>query len=90
MPHPPGPPTHLGPYHSACPAFEDEVGADAPPTPRSTAHPGPCHPARPAFEDEAVQADRGSGGGAPGGVEGAEPLGDGTGRGGGGEEPLGR
>lgn len=41
--------------------------------------------ARPAFEDEAVQAERGSGGAAPSGVEGAEPLHEGTGRGGGGE-----
>ncbi|WP_405577614.1 sarcosine oxidase subunit alpha family protein [Streptomyces sp. NBC_01092] len=41
--------------------------------------------ARPAFEDEAVQAEGGSGGAAPSGVEGAEPLQDGKGRGGGGE-----
>ncbi|MFF9779150.1 sarcosine oxidase subunit alpha family protein [Streptomyces sp. NPDC013978] len=42
--------------------------------------------ARPAFEDEAVQAEGGPGGAAPGsGVAGAQPLEDGTGRGGGGE-----
>ncbi|MET8983652.1 hypothetical protein ABZX85_49650, partial [Streptomyces sp. NPDC004539] len=41
----------------------------------------PTHPpARPAFEDKAPSG--------PGGVEGAEPLGDGKGRGGGGEESL--
>ncbi|QDN57450.1 hypothetical protein FNV66_19935 [Streptomyces sp. S1D4-14] len=57
------------------------------PPPGPPAHPGPYHSARPAFEDEAVQAVRGSRGrSAPGGGEGAEPLGDGTGRGGGGEE----
>ncbi|MEU2620732.1 sarcosine oxidase subunit delta [Streptomyces sp. NPDC007157] len=44
--------------------------------------------ARPAFEDEAVQADGGSGGAAPSGVEGAAPLEDGKGRGGGGDTPL--
>ncbi|MGV4981099.1 sarcosine oxidase subunit alpha family protein [Streptomyces sp. NRAIS3] len=48
----------------------------------------PEHPARPAIEDEAVQAERGSGGAAPSGVEGAEPLEDGTGRGGGGDHPF--
>ncbi|MQY36581.1 Sarcosine oxidase subunit alpha [Streptomyces sp. RB17] len=37
------------------------------------------------LEDEAVQAEGGSGGAAPSGVEGAEPLEEGTGRGGGGE-----
>ncbi|MFF9811633.1 sarcosine oxidase subunit alpha family protein [Streptomyces coeruleorubidus] len=42
-------------------------------------------PARPALEDEAVQAEGGTGGTAPRGVEGAEPLQAGTGRGGGGE-----
>ncbi|WP_234542442.1 sarcosine oxidase subunit delta family protein [Streptomyces shenzhenensis] len=47
----------------------------------------PSSSARPAFEDEAVQAEGGSGGAAPGGVEGAAPLQDGTGRGGGGETP---
>ncbi|MER5517379.1 sarcosine oxidase subunit delta family protein [Streptomyces sp. NPDC002763] len=40
--------------------------------------------ARPAFEAEAVQADGGSGGTAPGGVEVAAPLEDGKGRSGGG------
>ncbi|MFD3589956.1 sarcosine oxidase subunit delta family protein [Streptomyces sp. NPDC058683] len=44
--------------------------------------------ARPAFEDEAVQADGGSGGAAPSGVEGAAPLEDGKGRGGGGDTLL--
>ncbi|MGW7548486.1 sarcosine oxidase subunit delta, partial [Streptomyces sp. NPDC054770] len=50
--------------------------------------PRPALPARPAFEDEAVQAEAGSGGAAPGGVEGATPLQDGTGRGGGGDPTL--
>ncbi|MFE0256641.1 sarcosine oxidase subunit delta family protein [Streptomyces sp. NPDC059010] len=48
--------------------------------------PRPVVSARPAFEDEAVRAEAGSGGAAPSGVEGAEPLQDGTGRGGGGAE----
>ncbi|MFF3990814.1 sarcosine oxidase subunit delta family protein [Streptomyces sp. NPDC001797] len=56
---------------SARPASEDE--------------PVQAPSARPAFEDEAVQAEAGSGGAAPSGVEGAAPLQDGTGRGGGGE-----
>ncbi|MGW0845851.1 sarcosine oxidase subunit alpha family protein [Streptomyces sp. NPDC002787] len=43
----------------------------------ATVQPSPAPPARPALEDEAVQAEGGSGGAAPG---------DGTGRGGGGEE----
>ncbi|MCF1592675.1 sarcosine oxidase subunit delta family protein [Streptomyces muensis] len=47
--------------------------------------PRPALSARPALEDEAVQAEAGSGGAAPSGVEGAEPLQDGKGRGGGGE-----
>ncbi|RPF31631.1 sarcosine oxidase subunit alpha family protein [Streptomyces sp. TLI_185] len=51
----------------------------------ATVEPRPAHPARPAFEDEAVQTEGGPGGAAPSGVEGAEPLQDGTGRGGGGE-----
>ncbi|MGI5430371.1 sarcosine oxidase subunit alpha family protein [Streptomyces sp. CA-179760] len=42
-------------------------------------------PARPALEDEAVQAEAGPGGAALSGAEGAEPLEDGKGRGGGGE-----
>ncbi|QDO42511.1 hypothetical protein FNV62_34245 [Streptomyces sp. RLB3-17] len=38
----PGPrPAHPGPRLSARLAFEAEVGADAPPTPRSTRPPGP-------------------------------------------------
>ncbi|MEV5955763.1 sarcosine oxidase subunit delta family protein [Streptomyces sp. NPDC051987] len=49
------------------------------------AEPRPLDSARPAFEDEAVQAEAGSGGAAPGGVDGAAPLQDGTVRGGGGE-----
>ncbi|WP_037672732.1 sarcosine oxidase subunit delta family protein [Streptomyces griseus] len=49
-----------------------------------TVEPRPAHPARPAFEDEAVQAEGGPGGAAPSGVEGAESLVDGKGRGGGG------
>ncbi|MFF9038873.1 sarcosine oxidase subunit alpha family protein [Streptomyces sp. NPDC014892] len=59
----------------------------ATPEPRPvTAQPRPASPARPAFEDEAVQAEGGPGGAAPGsGVAGAQPLEDGTGRGGGGE-----
>ncbi|MER5529233.1 sarcosine oxidase subunit delta family protein [Streptomyces sp. NPDC002677] len=44
--------------------------------------------ARPAFEDEAVQADGGSGGAAPSGAEGAAPLEDGKGRGGGGTPSI--
>ncbi|WCD94852.1 sarcosine oxidase subunit alpha family protein [Streptomyces sp. HUAS 31] len=56
------------------------TGEERPATPG----PRPVFSARPAFEDEAVQAEAGSGGAAPGGVEGAEPLQDGTGRGGGG------
>ncbi|MGY5056158.1 sarcosine oxidase subunit delta family protein [Streptomyces sp. 900105755] len=56
---------------SARPASEDE--------------PVQAPSARPASEDEAVQAEGGSGGAAPSGVEGAAPLQDGTGRGGGGE-----
>ncbi|MFF9817594.1 sarcosine oxidase subunit delta family protein [Streptomyces sp. NPDC014006] len=46
--------------------------------------PGPAPSARPATEDEAVQAEGGSGGAAPSGVEGAGPLQEGTGRSGGG------
>ncbi|MEV0976222.1 sarcosine oxidase subunit delta family protein [Streptomyces sp. NPDC049915] len=46
--------------------------------------PGPAPSARPATEDEAVQAEGGPGGAAPSGVEGAEPLQEGTRRGGGG------
>ncbi|GAA3588881.1 sarcosine oxidase subunit alpha family protein [Streptomyces osmaniensis] len=57
------------------------TGEERPATPG----PRPVLSARPAFEDEAVQAEAGSGGAAPGGAEGAEPLQDGTGRGGGGE-----
>ncbi|MEE1757643.1 MULTISPECIES: sarcosine oxidase subunit alpha family protein [unclassified Streptomyces] len=59
----------------------------ATPEPRpATSQPSPASPARPAFEDEAVQAEGGSGGAAPGsGVAGAQPLEEGTGRGGGGE-----
>ncbi|WP_217208121.1 sarcosine oxidase subunit alpha family protein [Streptomyces sp. AC550_RSS872] len=51
----------------------------------ATLEPRQAVSARPAFEDEAVQAEAGSGGAAPSGVEGAEPLEEGTGRGGGGE-----
>ncbi|KAB1148265.1 sarcosine oxidase subunit alpha family protein [Streptomyces luteolifulvus] len=51
----------------------------------ATLEPRQASPARPAFEDEAVQPEGGSGGAAPIGVEGAESLQDGTGRGGGGE-----
>ncbi|MFC5218753.1 sarcosine oxidase subunit alpha family protein [Streptomyces coerulescens] len=48
--------------------------------------PGPLHPARPAFEDEAPSGPTGvRGAEPPGGVEGAKPLQDGTGKGGGGE-----
>ncbi|CCK31787.1 Sarcosine oxidase subunit alpha [Streptomyces davaonensis JCM 4913] len=49
------------------------TGEERPPTPE----PRPVFPARPAFEDEAPSG--------PTGVQGAEPLQDGTGRGGGGE-----
>ncbi|GAB7106758.1 sarcosine oxidase subunit alpha [Streptomyces phaeofaciens JCM 4814] len=49
-----------------------------------TPQPGQAIPARPAVEDGAVEAEGGPGGAAPGGVAGAEPLQDGTGRGGGG------
>ncbi|MGY5050211.1 sarcosine oxidase subunit delta family protein [Streptomyces sp. 900105755] len=66
-----------------------------PPLPARPAGTGPAGsrgptsplPARPAFEDAAVQAEEGSGGAAPSGVEGAAPLQDGTGRGGGGDRP---
>ncbi|MFE7766563.1 sarcosine oxidase subunit delta family protein [Streptomyces sp. NPDC057438] len=52
----------------------------------ATPEPRPALSARPASEDEAVQAEARSGGAAPrSGVEGAQPLQDGTGRGGGGE-----
>ncbi|GAA4037301.1 hypothetical protein GCM10022233_01760 [Streptomyces shaanxiensis] len=64
-----------------------------PPPTRRGPHPfdaGQRYAARPAFEDEALSGPkRGSGGGSPqkrSGVEGAEPLEDGTGRGGGGEK----
>ncbi|MFF4547830.1 sarcosine oxidase subunit alpha family protein [Streptomyces sp. NPDC001406] len=50
-----------------------------------TSRPRPAPPARPAIEDQAVQAEGGSAGAAPSGVEGAEPPQDGTGRGGEGE-----
>ncbi|MEU3839493.1 sarcosine oxidase subunit delta family protein [Streptomyces sp. NPDC028635] len=50
----------------------------------TTSEPRPEKSARPALEDEAVQAEGGPGGAAPSGVEGAEPLQDGTGRGSGG------
>ncbi|MFF6780476.1 sarcosine oxidase subunit delta family protein [Streptomyces sp. NPDC012510] len=56
-----------------------------------TSHPSPAQPARPAFEDEASSGPTGGRGAElSGGVEGAEPLQDGTGRGGGGEttQPL--
>ncbi|MGW5409965.1 sarcosine oxidase subunit delta family protein, partial [Streptomyces spiralis] len=59
-----------------------------------TSQPGPALPARPGvpppgeFEDEAVQAEGGSGGAAPSGVERAAPLEDGPGRGGGGDQPF--
>ncbi|MDW4909199.1 serine protease [Streptomyces sp. ADMS] len=66
----------------ADPVSEGEAGAaevSFPPTsPRRTSSPGPGISARPAFEDEAVQAEGRSGGAAPR---------DGTGKGGGGEEP---
>ncbi|MFJ9562414.1 sarcosine oxidase subunit delta family protein [Streptomyces fuscichromogenes] len=55
--------------------------------PAGTSRPTPLSSARPASEDEAVQAEAGSGGAAPGGVEGAAPLQEGTGRGGGGDHP---
>ncbi|SED79357.1 sarcosine oxidase subunit delta family protein [Streptomyces sp. Ag109_O5-10] len=66
-----------------------------PPLPARPAGTGPAGscgptsplPARPAFEDAAVQAEEGAGGAAPSGVEGAAPLQDGTGRGGGGDRP---
>ncbi|WP_031486567.1 sarcosine oxidase subunit alpha family protein [Streptomyces bicolor] len=60
----------------------------------ATPEPRPVFSARPGvpplgeFEDEAVQAEGGPGGAAPSGVEGAEPLQDGTGRGGGGAAPI--
>ncbi|MFI1760890.1 sarcosine oxidase subunit delta family protein [Streptomyces sp. NPDC020800] len=60
------------------------TGEERPVTPQPRA----ARSARPAFEDEAVQAGAGSGGAAPGGVEGAEPLQDGTGRGGGGAASI--
>ncbi len=52
MPHPPRPPV---PHHAPCPAFKDEVGGDALPTPVHTSSPsgvegelgGRCPPPRP-------------------------------------------
>ncbi|MGC9535564.1 ATP-binding protein [Streptomyces sp. UG1] len=82
-------PPDAGRLHPARPGFEDVASPSLFPTRPEGALPpdaGRLHPARPAFEDEAVQAEGGSGGAAPSGVEGAEPLEDGTGRGGGGEK----
>ncbi|MGW2648896.1 sarcosine oxidase subunit alpha family protein [Streptomyces sp. NPDC001393] len=54
-----------------------------------TSQPGPAVPARPALEDKACSGPTGvQGAQPPGGVEGAEPLQDGTGRGGGGDHPF--
>ncbi|MER7183282.1 sarcosine oxidase subunit delta family protein [Streptomyces hyaluromycini] len=66
------------------------AGEPRPTAPLSARPAGPSRPtstlsARPAFEDEAVQAEAGTGGASPSGVEGAAPLQDGTGRGGGGD-----
>ncbi|MFD7282995.1 sarcosine oxidase subunit alpha family protein [Streptomyces sp. NPDC059862] len=55
----------------------------------ATSQPRPASPARPAIEDEAgSEPKRGLGGAAPSGVEGAESLQDGTGRGGGGAASI--
>ncbi|MFF4573958.1 sarcosine oxidase subunit delta family protein [Streptomyces sp. NPDC001410] len=57
--------------------------------PAVTSQPRLASSARPALEDEALSGPkRGFGGAAPSGVEGAEPLEDGTGRGGGGDHPF--
>ncbi|MBE8470452.1 sarcosine oxidase subunit alpha family protein [Streptomyces justiciae] len=78
------------PHPSARPASEDEALPSRTPTHPQGASPsdaGPGIPARPAFEDEALSGPTGGQGAEPpDGVEGAEPLQDGTGRGGGGEE----
>ncbi|MFG2779196.1 sarcosine oxidase subunit delta family protein [Streptomyces prunicolor] len=58
--------------------------------PASTLQPRPAIPARPAFEDEALSGPTGGQGAEPpgNGVEGAAPLEDGTGRGGGGAASI--
>ncbi|MGW7242449.1 sarcosine oxidase subunit delta family protein [Streptomyces sp. NPDC054804] len=82
-PHPvtqqpsPPPSAHPAPTQPPPPPSADPV----------TSQPAPFS-ARPAFEDQAVQADGGSGGAVPSGVEGAAPLEDGTGRGGGGTPSI--
>ncbi|WP_228044341.1 LuxR C-terminal-related transcriptional regulator [Streptomyces ferrugineus] len=79
-----------GGFHLARPAFEAVASPSPSPTRPEGASPldaGRLHLARPAFEDEARSGPMGVQGAEPsGGVEGAEPLEDGTGRGGGGEE----
>ncbi|MDV9168941.1 sarcosine oxidase subunit delta family protein [Streptomyces sp. W16] len=61
-----------------------------PARPASTVQRGSANSARPAFEDEALSGPTGVQGAEPpgGGVEGAEPLEDGTGRGGGGAASI--
>ncbi|MDO0912148.1 LuxR C-terminal-related transcriptional regulator [Streptomyces sp. DT2A-34] len=85
-----GVPPSAGPGISARPASEDEAAPSLAPTHPPGASPrnaGPRHPARPALEDEARPGPTGGQAAEPpGGVEGAEPLEDGTGRGGGGEK----
>ncbi|MFF4040239.1 sarcosine oxidase subunit delta family protein [Streptomyces sp. NPDC001816] len=57
--------------------------------PAAASQPTPSVSARPAFEDEAPSGPTGvQGAEPPGGVEGAAPLEDGTGRGGGGDHPF--
>ncbi|MGY5116782.1 sarcosine oxidase subunit delta family protein [Streptomyces sp. 900105755] len=73
---------------SARPASEDEPVQAPSARPASEDEPVQAPSARPASEDEAVQAEGGSGGAAPSGAEGAAPLQDGTGRGGGGDQPF--
>ncbi|MGW7425309.1 sarcosine oxidase subunit delta family protein [Streptomyces sp. NPDC054813] len=86
-PPPPHPATSQPPPPSADPVTSQ------PPLPPSAdpvaSQPTAPFSARPAFEDEAVQADGGSEGAAPSGADGAAPLEDGKGRGGGGDTPLG-
>src|SRR5690349_16214326 len=72
MPHPP----RCAPFSLFGVCGQGRRRAPSTHPPGSPAHPGPLLSARPAFEDEAVQAVRGARGrSAPGGGEGAEPLG---------------
>ncbi|MFF9244294.1 sarcosine oxidase subunit alpha family protein [Streptomyces sp. NPDC014801] len=68
----------------------DEPRPRTPAQSPAASQPSAAHPARPAVENEARPGPTGvQGAEPPGGAEGAEPLQDGTGRGGGGEIPCG-